>query len=336
MYPWRLRPDPYATLVSEVMLQQTQAARVAAAFERFVARYPDVATLAAASRADVLRAWDGLGYNRRAVALSRAARAIRDDHGGVVPEEPAELRRLPGVGPYTASAIAAIAYGHRVAAVDVNVRRVVGRAEQGLMRVTPARTDGAEPAALELMGRADPSAWNQALMDLGREVCRLVPRCGACPIRTWCRWRLAGGPNEPVNGSRRRRDSGARPDRFEGSFRQVRGSVIRVLRTQVCAPEDLPRRTGHGRADLERAVAVLVAEGAVERTHDGRFALAEGGDHLGPPESSAPGGRMAKAPGSADGARRHGHERGSSRASRRGPSTSHDTPDGFDRSKSRT
>jgi A/G-specific adenine glycosylase len=279
LYPWRHDTDPYATLVSEVMLQQTQAARVAPAFERFVAQFPDVAALASASRADVLRAWDGLGYNRRAVALSRAARAIRDDHGGLVPDDETDLRSLPGVGPYTAAAVAAIGHGRRVAAVDVNVRRVVGRVELGLASVPATRAAVLQPRALDLMGRADPAAWNQAVMDLGREICRPVPRCDACPIRTWCRWRRAGLPPAADAIPARRSEADGRGDRFEGSFRQVRGSVIRALRSQACTPGGLEWRTGHARQDLDRAVAALVAEGAVERTADGRFALAESCDH---------------------------------------------------------
>jgi A/G-specific adenine glycosylase len=281
VYPWRLRADPYATLVSEVMLQQTQAARVAPAFERFVARFRDVAALAAASRADVLRAWDGLGYNRRAVALSRAARAILDDHGGVVPEDEAELRKLPGVGPYTAAAVAAMDHGHRAAAVDVNVRRVVGRLELGVASPTGADAVAVERSALDLMGRSDPAAWNQALMDLGREICRPAARCPACPVRGWCRWRGSGLPPGPAAESGRGPRANGRLDRFEGSFRQVRGSVIRALRSHACAPEELERRTGHARPDLERAAAALVREGAVERTPSGLFALAESGDWLG-------------------------------------------------------
>lgn len=120
MYPWRASRDPYAVLVSEIMLQQTQAARVVPVFVRFLGAFPSVASLAAAGRGDVVRAWAGLGYNRRAVALSEAARAIVRDHDGRVPADPQVLRTLPGVGPYTAAAVAALAFGAPVAAVDTN------------------------------------------------------------------------------------------------------------------------------------------------------------------------------------------------------------------------
>ncbi|MGZ4114689.1 MAG: A/G-specific adenine glycosylase, partial [Actinomycetota bacterium] len=180
-YPWRRTSDPYAVLVSECMLQQTQAARVVPAFERFLAAFPTVQALAAARVAEVIDAWDGLGYNRRAVALHRAAEAVVAEHAGVVPGDPAALRSLPGVGPYTAAAVASIAFGVGVVAVDTNVMRVVSR----VVRVEGVGAIGA--AAAGWLDGNDPGAWNQAVMDLGREVCRPVPRCGACPIRTTCR-----------------------------------------------------------------------------------------------------------------------------------------------------
>jgi A/G-specific adenine glycosylase len=266
IYPWRRQPNPYRTLVSEVMLQQTQAARVAPAFERFVARFPDVGALARASKADVLRAWEGLGYNRRAIALSDAARAIAAHHGGAVPEDPAALRTLPGVGPYTAAAVAAIGHGAGVAAVDVNVRRVVTRVAFGAdpSAATPSAVDG---EAARLLDRDNPGPWTEALMDLGREVCRPAPRCEACPIATWCAWLTAGaGSNPPVQHDRRGRP---RPGRFEGSFRQVRGGVLGRLRRGPATIQQLSAALARNAADVSRAVAALEAEGAIERAPDG-------------------------------------------------------------------
>ena len=203
------------------MLQQTQAARVAPAFERFIAEFPSVRALADSSPADVLRAWGGLGYNRRALNLHRAARAIVRDHDGVVPSDPAVLTTLPGIGPYTAAAVASLGFGAPVAAVDVNVRRVVARAL--LDGDADLATVGA--AANAWLDPDDPAAWNQALMDLGREVCRPVPRCAECPISRSCRFRKRAGNGGPAVGHTVRRQG-----RFEGSMRQVRGAVIRVLR----------------------------------------------------------------------------------------------------------
>jgi A/G-specific adenine glycosylase len=182
---FRRTRDPYAILVSEAMAQQTQAARAAEHWERFLDRFPTVQTLAAASPADVLRAWAGLGYDRRALALWRSARVITEEHGGRVPSSVVELLALPGVGPYTARAVAALAYGVPVGAVDTNVRRVLGRMRAGSAEALPGRelqdlADASVPAD-------DPGAWTHALMDLGATVCKpRSPRCEACPARAWC------------------------------------------------------------------------------------------------------------------------------------------------------
>ena len=253
-YPWRRRPTPYRVLVSEVMLQQTQAARVAQAFEAFVRRFPTVGALAAAPRGDVLRAWGTLGYNRRAVALHEAARRMVRDHGGRVPREIDALRRLPGVGPYTATAVAAIAHGIPVPAVDVNVARVVSRFRLGI-EGHDADGGDVEDRARAWLGGMDPGTWNQALMDLGRDVCRPVPRCEACPLAQECRFHRSGRP--PSRAPRR-------DDRFEGSFRQVRGAVLRVLRDRDSATlRTLTRRSGYPPDRVMAAVAALASEGLV-------------------------------------------------------------------------
>jgi len=251
-YPWRRTRDPYAILVSEVMLQQTQAVRVAASFEPFLRGFPSVRALARASRSDVVRAWGRLGYNRRAVALHEAARAIVREHDGRVPADPAALRRLPGVGPYSAAAVASMAFGVPVAAVDTNVRRIVGRVHTG--------TDEADRATVHRLAQvwldpADPGAWNQALMDLGREVCRPRPRCPACPLAAPCRFRAGGA--EP-------RREGPRSVPFEGSNRQLRGAVVRVLRQRPSLTlAVLGRELGTDGVPLREVVAGLVRDGIV-------------------------------------------------------------------------
>ena len=252
-YPWRGTSDPYAVLVSEIMLQQTQAARVVPAFERFLGRFPTVAALADASRADVVRAWEGLGYNRRAVALSEAARAIVRDHGGRVPTDPEELKRLPGVGPYTAAAIASFAYGATIAAVDTNVRRVVARARLG-REPGEVRRDTIDDEAGRWLDRGRPAEWNQALMDLGREICRPEPRCEACPMAADCRARSA---------SRRRRATLRQAAPFEGSMRQVRGGIVRLLRRRGASVGELAARTGFPLERIVDAVEALVRDGLV-------------------------------------------------------------------------
>jgi A/G-specific adenine glycosylase len=182
--PWRFTRDPYALLVSEVMLQQTQAGRVTGRWEAFLARFPDPVALAAAPARDVLAEWSGLGYNRRALALQAAAREV------AARGWPDDLRSLPGVGPYTAAAVASFAWDAEVAAVDTNARRVIERWD-GVAR-TPAAL-ARRAADLLPAGRAAP--FNQAIMELGATVCTARrPRCGECPVKAGCATRRAGGP----------------------------------------------------------------------------------------------------------------------------------------------
>jgi A/G-specific adenine glycosylase len=251
-YPWRATGDPYRVLVSEVMLQQTQANRVDPAYRAFIRRFLSVHALAAASRADVVRAWAGLGYNRRAVALHEAARVVVDEHGGSLPTTVEGLLALPGVGPYTAAAVASIAFGVPVPAVDTNVARVVGRFALGV--------DGADrravvDAAAVLVDRGDPGGWNQAVMDLGREVCRPVPRCGMCPLATACMFRRLG--------SRSVRPTRV-PAQFEGSSRQLRGAIVRGLReVDRATVAELARATGRSGSEVAAAVRSLHRDGLV-------------------------------------------------------------------------
>jgi A/G-specific adenine glycosylase len=253
-YPWRIRPEPYRVLVSEVMLQQTQASRVVPAYLRFLRRFPTLAALARARRGEVIREWRGLGYNRRAVALSEAARAIVRDHGGRVPSDPEDLVRLPGIGPYTAAAVASLAYGKGVPAVDANVRRIAARAELGAEphAVSPRRIQEVAAAWLD---RRDPAAWNQALMDLGREVCRPLPRCSLCPLRGGCRF---------VDRRRSPESPPPRQQPFPGSFRQVRGRVVELLRERPSTLGSLSTAAGEPIERVAKAVAALHAEGLVQ------------------------------------------------------------------------
>jgi A/G-specific adenine glycosylase len=271
-YPWRIRPDPYAVLVSEFMLQQTQASRVALAYQSFMRRFPTMVALATATRAEVVREWRGLGYNRRAVALSEAARAIVRDHGGNVPSDPEELIRLPGVGPYTADAVASFAYGKAVPAVDANVRRIAARAQLGIepYEVSPKRI---KEIAAEWLDTRDPSAWNQALMDLGREICRPHPRCSLCPLRNSCRFHEMG----------RIPKADPRPPKpFPGSFRQLRGKVLDLLRDRPATVGSLakaarqpPDRVAEVLVMLERDGLVRASAGSLNGKLRGRVALRE-------------------------------------------------------------
>jgi A/G-specific adenine glycosylase len=234
------------------MLQQTQAARVEPVFTAFIGRFPTVRALAEADRADVLRAWAGLGYNRRAVSLHRAARVVMQEHGGRVPLEPRVLRTLPGVGPYTAAAVASIAGGVPAAAIDVNVRRVVAR----VSGVSDASM--VDEVAQSWLDRSDPGVWNQALMDVGREHCRTVPRCDGCPLAPWCAWRLAGGGSR-VPATRRQ-------PRFEGSMRQVRGRIVAELRhTSSAGVGALAASVDASPERVGSALEGLIADGVVQR-----------------------------------------------------------------------
>lgn len=253
--------DPYAILVSEAMAQQTQAARAAERWERFMARFPTVGSLAAATPADVLREWQGLGYDRRGLNLWRAAREIVAEHGGRVPSDVATLQSLPGVGPYTARAVAALAFGVPVGAVDTNVRRVLGRIVAGDPSSIPAReTQRIADAAVPI---DQPGAWTHALMDLGATLCRAAKvDCDACPAARWCRF--AAEDDVVV---RRPARAGSVPSApFPSTTRWLRGRVMDRLRAApgeawvvVEAPIGM-----HDRAAVDRALGALSADGLIE------------------------------------------------------------------------
>jgi A/G-specific adenine glycosylase len=222
---FRQTRDPWAVLVSEVMAQQTQAARAAVAWERFIARFPMPAALADSSPADVIRAWHGLGYNRRAVALRNAAIRIVEDHGGRVPDSLEALQALPGIGPYTARAVLAFAFGRPVAPLDTNVRRVLARAFGPL----PAGARASQAAADGYVPPADPAAWSHALMDIGATICvARNPKCDACPLRDLCRLRASGARASDALPIRR---AGQHPNaQFSSTTRWLRGRILDRLR----------------------------------------------------------------------------------------------------------
>jgi A/G-specific adenine glycosylase len=265
---FRATTDPYAVLMSELMAQQTQAERAAAAWTAWIARWPTAADLAAAPVADVLRAWAGLGYNRRALALHRAAKAIVANHGGSVPDDLAALERLPGVGPYAARAVAAIAFDRPVGAVDTNVRRVLGRiAAGGPEAFTPRKL---QTLADAVVPRDAAAAWTHALMDLGARLCApRNPRCVECPAALWCRY--AAG-ERPVAALGAVATPGARrpPPAFPTTTRWLRG---RVLDRARAAPDGVWVRYGesigtHPAHAVREAVLALAAEGLLETRDD--------------------------------------------------------------------
>jgi A/G-specific adenine glycosylase len=264
--PWR-RPGftPWGTLVSEIMLQQTPVVRVVPRLEQWLDRWPTPADLAASPASEAVRAWERLGYPRRALALHAAATVITERHGGVVPEDVTDLLALPGVGDYTARAVAVFAYGHRHPVVDTNVRRVLARAVEGLAEpwAPSARRD------LPLMEAQLPPEPEEArvvsagVMELGALVCTArSPRCDDCPLLEQCAWVRAGRPAHV--GPRLRTQA-----KFEGSDRQVRGLIMAELRASdvpLTAAEvdgvwaDAPQR--------DRALAGLIRDGLVTGSAD--------------------------------------------------------------------
>jgi A/G-specific adenine glycosylase len=256
--PWRDTRDPWHILVSETMLQQTQAGRVVAPYLAFLDRFPTPAACAEAGPAEVLRYWHGLGYNRRALFLHRAALAMVERHGGAVPGDLAALLALPGIGPYTARAVLVFAFGVDVGVVDTNVARLLARAVAG-------RTLGAADAQA-LADRLVPAGtgwrFNQALFDLGAQVCTArVPDCASCSLSAVCAWATAGCPApDPASGSA----GTTRPQsRFAGSDRQGRGRLVAAMRGGAVAGPGRAATAGWGEEEDGQARARRVAEGLV-------------------------------------------------------------------------
>lgn len=269
--PWRgEHATPWRVMVSEFMLQQTPVARVVPVFESWLDRWPTPAALAAEPQGEAVRMWGKLGYPRRAMRLHAAANAITDEHGGVVPDNAAALRSLPGVGEYTAAAIAAFAYQARIAVVDTNVRRVVHRAILGAADAGQSTTK-ADVALVESLLPADPdtaATVSIAFMELGALVCTAKsPVCPACPLLEECAWILAGRP--AYDGPAKRAQS------YAGTDRQVRGRLLDVLRDNpypvMKADLDLVWQLDEQR---ERALVSLLDDGLAVQTADGLYALA--------------------------------------------------------------
>jgi A/G-specific adenine glycosylase len=266
--PWR-RPGttPWGVLVSEVMLQQTPVQRVSGVWSEWMARWHSPSRLAAETPGTAVRAWGRLGYPRRALRLHAAATAIASQHDDVVPAEVDALLALPGIGAYTARAVAAFAYGHRVPVVDTNVRRVVARAIHGMADSGPPSTSRDLADVDSVLPAEQAARFSAALMELGAMVCTARnPRCTSCPVASECAWMRAGKP--AGTGS-------TRPaQRYAGTDRQVRGLLLDVLRATA---DPVPR----ARLDAvwvdarqrDRCLGSLIVDGLVEQTFDGHFAL---------------------------------------------------------------
>ncbi|MCD9145293.1 A/G-specific adenine glycosylase [Streptomyces albireticuli] len=268
--PWR-RPEagPWGVMVSEFMLQQTPVSRVLPVYEQWLARWPRPADLAAEPPGEAVRAWGRLGYPRRALRLHAAASAITELHGGDVPHDHARLLALPGVGEYTAAAVASFAYGQRHAVLDTNVRRVFARAVSGTQYPPNATTAAERKLARALLPESEPVAarWAAATMELGALVCTArTPDCARCPIAAHCAWRAAGSPEH--DGPPRRTQS------YAGTDRQVRGKLLAVLREAIDpVPQAVLDTVWNEPVQRARALDGLVADGLVEPLADGWYRL---------------------------------------------------------------
>ncbi len=267
--PWRRTREPWLVLVSEVMLQQTQVDRVLPYFETFAERWPTPEQCAEAELADVLAAWQGLGYPRRARNLWQTAAIISERHGGWMPADLDGLLALPGVGPYTARAVQAFAFGIDTGVVDTNVGRILAR-WQG-RRLSPKE---AQHIADELVPAGESWAWNQAMMDLGAQVCtKRDPCCGRCPAQPWCGWGsvvVGSEPSSQPDPADRSAGVSTRQAPFEGSDRQARGRLLAVLSggplpTALAAAA---MRFERDEARAQRLVEELIAEGLVTAAGD--------------------------------------------------------------------
>ncbi|MFJ8754342.1 A/G-specific adenine glycosylase [Streptomyces sp. NPDC102441] len=268
--PWR-RPDAgaWGVMVSEFMLQQTPVNRVLPVYEQWMARWPRPADLAADAPGEAVRAWGRLGYPRRALRLHGAAQAITERHGGDVPSEHGQLLALPGIGEYTAAAVASFAYGQRHAVLDTNVRRVFARAATGIQYPPNATTAAERKLARALLPEEDERAagWAAATMELGALVCTAKNEdCTRCPIAGQCAWRLAGKPAH--QGPPRRGQT------YVGTDRQVRGRLLAVLRDAVTpVPQSTLDSVWEEPVQRARALDGLVADGLVEPLANGRYRL---------------------------------------------------------------
>ena len=273
--PWR-EPDcpAWHVLISEVMLQQTPVARVLPIWQEWVRRWPTPADLAASTAGEAIRDWGRLGYPRRALRLHEAARAIVERHGGEVPSDHADLLALPGIGTYTAAAVASFAFGQRHAVVDTNVRRVFARTIGGEAQAAPALTVAESRLAASLLPDHPQRAarWGVAVMELGALICTArAPRCGSCPVSSQCRWQLSGAP--PHTGPVRRGQA------WSGTDRQIRGAILAVLRASATPvdgatlADEVPDSALRDAFQRSRCLDGLVADGLVEPLPDDYYRL---------------------------------------------------------------
>ena len=267
--PWRdASTTPWQVLVSEIMLQQTPAARVAPRYSEWITRWPDAMSLSQATPAQVLRQWDRLGYPNRALRLHHTARIVSSEWAGELPTTYLDLVALPGIGDYTANAILSFAYGQRSVVLDTNIRRVITRVWHGHERPGSSISAEEREHADSLVPRQPSRAaqWNIAIMEFGALLCTAHnPQCPTCPIRNQCAWRLAGYPASTQV---------VRTQKFIGTDRQVRGKILAVLRDSMSSlPRDAFLDTSLDEGQRNRALESLIADGLIEVTRAQRYRL---------------------------------------------------------------
>ena len=262
--PWRIS-TPWGVVVSEFMLQQTPVHRVLPQWHRWMELWPTPADLASAPLSDALREWGRLGYPRRAKRLHESAQIIVRDFNGVVPEEIDQLRRLPGIGEYTAAAISAFAFGNSELVLDINIRRLYTRCWLGKSAPTSAPNNSERELARGLIPENDDGTWAAATMELGALICKARnPLCEECPLMNQCLWREIGYPEDEVNKKR---------VQWHGSDRQCRGAIMQALREKPAVTEAELMKIWSSRSQYEKALASLLDDGLIQKEGK-RFSLA--------------------------------------------------------------
>ena len=262
--PWR-KTDAWGVLVSEFMLQQTPVNRVLPIYEEWMKRWPTAASLAKATPAQVITAWGRLGYPRRALRLHECAKEITTNLGGKIPENEAELRALPGIGEYTAAAIAAFAFEKRSLVLDINIRRLYARLFDGVETPTQAATKVEKSRYEELIPKREPHVWAAASMELGAVICTSqAPKCGICPVAHVCAWRSLDYPKSDVV---KRRQS------WHGTDRQCRGTIVQALRENEVLTKSQITQLWDVPSQLEKALLTLLDDGLIESRGKNKFSL---------------------------------------------------------------
>jgi len=254
--PWR-KTNPWGVMVSEFMLQQTPVNRVLPKWNEWMERWPDPASLASARKSDVISAWGRLGYPRRALRLYESAKVIADSHNNRVPREIEILRSLPGIGDYTAAAIAAFAYGESTLVLDVNIRRLFSRVYDGIETPSSSQSQYERRIRAELIPR-DGAKWAAATMEFGALICTSRnPLCEVCPVKNSCAWRAAGYPKSEVK---------SKTQDWHGTDRKCRGTILQALREKRKLSPDALKKLWEDGSQVEKALKTLLADGLIEAT----------------------------------------------------------------------